>query len=338
MFSAKKRRFVGLEVDEGEARAVELHGGPRTPVLEAWGRVPLSPGVFAEGTVADPEALGAALKQLWLTAGIGCREIILGVANKGVLVRTATFPKVPESKVSQMIRYQAQDYLPVPIHSVVLGHAVTREVSAEGKQLLEILLVAVRRDMLEPYFSALAEARLTIRDIHVSTLVLRRLLPPENKNGTYALLNVANGLSHLLITEGDVPRLARLIPAGLHDVAVFSKDLRDDAVTALNDRSISISSEAFRAWAEGLWEDLINSFSYYQGQPNTKPPEKIILSGPGAKMPGLAQWLSESTALPVVAAEPLEGIILPPEKEKSAAGEANDFAVCFCLARCGLEG
>ncbi|MEW6276056.1 MAG: pilus assembly protein PilM, partial [Bacillota bacterium] len=225
-------RAVGLELDTDEARVAELRGNSRAPTLAAWGRIPLPEGAVSEGMVVNPEVVAGALTQLWSQAGIGTREVILGVANQGVLVRIANFPKVPADKIAQVIRYQAQDYLPVPLSSVILDHAVIGEASGEKGPLLEVLLVAARRDMLDSFLAVLTAARLKPRDIDVSSLALLRLLPAADREGTFALVDVAGGISNILLAAKGVPRLARLIPAGLRDFAGMLGCSVDEVVPA----------------------------------------------------------------------------------------------------------
>ncbi|MEW6424249.1 MAG: type IV pilus assembly protein PilM [Bacillota bacterium] len=343
-FFSSGGKAAGLELDAGEARVVELRGSARNPVLAAWGRIPLPPGAVEEGMVAQPEVVAAALVDLWTEAGIGTREVILGVANQNVLVRFATFPKVPGNKVAQMIRYQAQEYLPIPIGSVVLDYAVIGETAGETGPLLEVLLVAARREMLDTFLAVLAAARLKPRDIDVSSLALLRALPPAEGAGVTVLVDVANGLSNLLVAAAGVPRLARLLPAGLQDLAealgCAVEELTPPSGIAAEQKEQTgerLSPEVFADWTENLADELRSSIDYYQAQPGAAAVNGIVLSGRGTRLPGLAARLQEYLGVPVGITRPLEGISVSSRADRDIAGAA-DFAVCLGLARRGLEG
>lgn len=226
---------MGLELDSTEARAVELSGGPASPRLESWGRAPLPPGAVSDGMVLQPEAVASALEKLWHRAGIGSREVILGLYNQAVLVRMANFPEVPAGKVDQMVRLQAQEHIPVPLGTVVLDHAVIGKASTERGNVLEVLLVAARRDMLKSFLTALSAARLKPLDIDVSPLALIRNLSPQTLKGTVAILDVGVGLSNLLVVSRNAPRLVRLLPAGLQGAADLLGCTADDLVPAPGD-------------------------------------------------------------------------------------------------------
>lgn len=332
-----KPRAVGLEFDSEEVRAIELCGSARAPTITAVGSIPLPEGTVQDGVVVRPDEAASALRHLWSEAGFSGREVVLGVANQGVLVRFATFPKVPENKIGSMVRYQAQEYLPLPISGAVLDYAVISEKLSDSGPVLEVLLVAARRDMLDGFLSALAAARLTPADIDVTPLALVRLLPDAEQSGTVAMVNVENGLTTILVLSYGVPRLTRLLPTGLQEAARLAACSLDELVTAVDQKQQTWQDTALAAWGEGLAGEVVASIGYYQKQPGAGPVDKIILSGRGARAGGLTARLQEDTGLPVEVLQAVDGIVWPDRPFGARTGELADFAVALSLARRGLE-
>ena len=93
-----------------------------------FGMAPLGAGVFREGEVSDPEALGAALKELFTEHKLS-KTVRLGIANQRVAVRTLRLPLIEDhGELETAIRFQAQDQIPMPLEQAVLdwqvvGHA-----------------------------------------------------------------------------------------------------------------------------------------------------------------------------------------------------------------------
>lgn len=328
---------VGLELDAQEARVVEIKGGPRGPALARWGRIPLPDGAVEEGMVHRPQEVGQALAELWRTRGIGSREVIVGVSNQAVLVRFATFPKVPREKLGNVIRFQAPEYLPMPLSNAVLDYAVIGETDGEGgAPELEVLLVAARREMLDGFLAALDEARLKPGDVDVTSLALLRLLPGKERAGTVALVNVANGLSNILVAAGGVPRLARLMPVSLREAAgTLGTTLR--AVVPSEAAGQERPPEGLRPWCDGLAGEIRSSVGYYETQRGAAV-ELVLLSGRGARVAGLPAHLQESLGIPVRAVQPLDGVKVTAAADAGIRREALDYAVSIGLARRGMEG
>jgi len=159
---------------------------------------------------------------------------------------------------------------------------------------------------------------------------------------------VAGGLSNLLVTAAGVPRLARLLPAGLQNLAGALGCTVDGlapppgpagaAAEQAEQAKERLSPEALAGWTENLADELRSSLNYYQAQPGAAAVDGVVLSGRGARLPGLATRLQEYLGVPVDIARPLEGISVAPRMEPGITAAAPDFAVCLGLARRGLEG
>lgn len=325
------RCVLGLEFDSREVRAVELRGWPGRLRVEACGRVELPAGAVIEGAVIDRESAVEAVRNLCREAGMRSRSVVLGVANKGVLVRFATFPRVESRKLSGVIRYQASENLPIPLSELVLDYAVLGE-DPQGQ--LEVLLVGARQDMLSGFLGVMEEAGLFVLDIDIAPLALLQLREMLPGNGCLALLHIANGLSSLLVVEKGLPRLVRLISRGLQDALGFvlaTPSLEEAAVTAEKPGLL-------QNWCADLAREVQASLGYYQSQSGSEPLEAVILTGPGARLGNLARQLQETSGLEVRVPTGPEGINLSPRLEGRRAELATDFAVCLGLARRGIKG
>lgn len=334
------KRVVGLELDTGIARAVELSGKPSSPGLVHLGSIPLPAGAVKEGMVMHPDQVGQALKEYWHRAGFRERSILLGVSNQGVLVRHITIPKVPPNKLRSIIHFQAQEYLPIPLESVVLDYLVLGEVAGQGDEAekqLEILLVAARRDMLDSFLQALEIAQLDPVDVDVSSMAMIRLLPAKAMGMTIAMVNVANGLNSILVSSHGKPRLARLGLVKIIDLAEslgckIDHIFKACAVNPEDSKAIIIS------WINSLAVEIRSSLTYYHDLPGAARVEGILLSGRGARFPGVAELLDQYLELPVRIFNPLKAYPAVARKLAKSNTDVLDYATSTGLALRGLEG
>lgn len=333
------RRVVGLEIDTGIAHAVEMAGKASSPNLVHLGYIPLPGGTVREGMIIDPEQVGLALKEYWHKAGFRERNVMVGISNQGVLVRHITVPKVPANKLKNVIQYQAQEYLPIPLESVVIDYLVLDEIEVHGEaeKQLEVLLVAARRDMLEKIMETLAIARLDPVDVDVSSMAMIRLLPQKALEMTIAMVNVANGLNSILVSAYGKPRLARL---GLVKIADLAESLGCSMDKVFSVCSVDPEGTAVitNNWINSLAVEIRSSLTYYHDQPNSTRVEGILLSGRGARFAGIAESLDEYLDLPVRIFNPLKAF--PNAARSLAKTKSNvlDYAVSAGLAIRGLEG
>ncbi|SFF92759.1 type IV pilus assembly protein PilM [Desulfotomaculum arcticum] len=211
----KNKGAVGLQLETGVIRAVEITGTLRTAALVKAEKIEVPETAIVEGVVENAETVAGALKELWTRSHIGSREVVLGVSNQGVLMRLANLPKVEPGKLEKMLRFQAGDYFPIPLSEMVLDYAVVDEVQGETGPQLEVLMVAVRQDLLDKSLETLTCAGLVPRIVDVSPLALMRTLPESRLTGTTIFVDMADGITSLMLVTGGIPRFIRIIPTNL---------------------------------------------------------------------------------------------------------------------------
>ena len=337
MAKATTGKAVGLEIDYGTIRAVEASGTPANPKIAGIASVRLPEGSIEEGIVVKPHEVGLALRELWGQGKVKNRRVLLGISNQSVLVRYTTIPKVPKEKMANVVRFQAQELLPVPIEQVVLDFMVIGETIADENPALEILLVAARRDMLRGFLEALSAAKLEPADIDVSTLALMRVLPKAANDRTVAVINVAEGLTNILVSDKGRPRLARLVAVRLNDLAVkLDVPLANLFITTgnLNKEQRQIYDE----WVETLINEVSSSLSYYQNLSGATSLEAVILNGKGALLPGIYKRLEDALGLSVKVINPFDRYINGTRLKAGSDIGLVEYAICAGLALRALEG
>lgn len=336
MFRSLKRTGVGLDLDVCEARVVELAGKAGAPELFAFGRIPMPEGAVSKGAILEPQRVGEALSALWSENGISSQEVILGISSQDILVRFADFPKVPPEKLGNLIRLQAQEFLPMPLNEVVFDYMVLGDEKQEDREYQEVLLVAARRSMVEGFLSAMEAAGLVPQDFDISSLALLRMLSPEDKLKTVAMLYVPYEVASIVIADRGVPRLARFVPVSLKEI------IGDECFRKTNKSSepfiIDWNEKDFYRWSDILASEIGSSVEYYQSQRGSREVEKITLSGCAVRVEGLVERLQESFDIPVEVLNPYEGIKMEQQAEYLLSGRSSDFTLNTSLALRGLEG
>src|SRR2546421_437391 len=77
---------IGVDIGATAVRAAELSMRGTPPSLVRAAQVPLEPGAVAGGEIRNPEAVAAALRELWHRGHFRSREVVLGVSNQRVVV------------------------------------------------------------------------------------------------------------------------------------------------------------------------------------------------------------------------------------------------------------
>jgi type IV pilus assembly protein PilM len=330
---------VGLEIDTGVIRAVEVRGKNGSARIVAAGQVEIPENAVSDGVVMDVETVSNALNQLWSGAGLGSKNVVLGTFNQGVLMRLINFPKVPEDKLEQALRLQAGEFFPIPLSQMVLDFAVVGETDGEDGLQYEVLLVAAKKAQLEQSLKAILDSKLKPSIVDATPLALLRTLPKEKLTGTTVIVALSNGLSSLLLSLDGVPRFARVMPVALKQ---YLNQL-GGSFTAGNEDAVAATLEAgngdeiFRRWGLSVAAEIRASISYYVKQDNFSEVDRIILSGRGARVIGLPELLAEDLGVPVEVINPVTNVAVADKLGINWDLEGPNYAVSVGLALRGLE-
>ncbi|UMZ73513.1 type IV pilus biogenesis protein PilM [Natranaerofaba carboxydovora] len=214
-----KKNIIGLEINDKEIKAVELSERKGQIDIVNFGSKNLPKGAVKEGIVVKPDIVGQTLAELWQESKFKERNVVMGLANQNVLVRFTSFPKVDKSKLDNMIKYQASEYMPVSLDkdTVVFDYSIIGETVQSDNDMWEVLMVAGKRDMIDGFITSLKIAGLNPKEIEVLPLSLLGLLNVQNEKKVVAIVDISYGISNLLIVDSKKPRLARMMPTAYED-------------------------------------------------------------------------------------------------------------------------
>jgi type IV pilus assembly protein PilM len=324
---------VGLDIGSSGVRAAEFAIGRRTPGLRKVGSVPLPPGTVRDGAVADGEALAAALRDLWSQSKFTTKEVALGVANAGVLVRQMDLDWMPAEDFAKALRYQVEDALPMPVDEANLDYHLLDEVVVPGegdesRRVMRVLLVAAARDMVDAFVEAAHEAGLRPVSVDIIPFALIRATCPARVEGdspAEAIVDIGADTVTIAVHEGGQPRYVRTLTG--HGGEVITHALQEkydwtreeaertkivvglpghadlDALQGLaGDHGAldHLAQEVIAAEVEALVAEIRTTLDYFRGsaaEPSVIA--RVLLTGSGAQLAGLPGLLADRLGVTV---------------------------------------
>ena len=270
---------VGLDIDGAFLAAALVDDSSIGRVASA----DLEPGITGEGEVKDPAALSAALKELFGRHSLP-RHVRLGVANQQIVVRQLDMPFIEdEAEREAAVRFQAAEAIAMPLDEAVLDFqpvGVTQ--GPDGVTRERLLVVAAREAMISQLVAAVKGAGLKPESIDLNAFALVRMLGDGGSEDT-------GGPARVICHLGGVTNLAIAIGS----MCVFTRPLR------------TVWSDEDEDAATSLAEEIRLSIDFHMAQPDARPVQQVVLSGPGAADGRLATELGSLSGLAVTVGEPL---------------------------------
>jgi type IV pilus assembly protein PilM len=274
--------------------------------------------------IYDAPLFTSALEDMLKAAGIkNTSPVVLGVNNENVIMRYATFPKVPDDKLKSVISMQAQDFIPVPVSELGLDYVVIDEtVDDDDQPALNVLLVGAKNMMLENLVSNFESSKREVIDIDSSFLAWTRVAIKEAQPGsTFAFLKLTDDvLNFVAISDGDI-KMVRSI--NIPDRAMVEVKKVFNEYNEVSPMELDVVNEL-------LHSELSSSMNYFQMQTNILI-DSVLFSATTPLEGNLAQALAEKAYVPLVVPsfynEYMTSSFLP-----------KNYAGCISLAKVALEG
>jgi type IV pilus assembly protein PilM len=296
------------------AAAVHVNG---SLTLERGAVAHLRPGVLRDGDVTDPAALADVLRTLFDEHDLP-KRVRLGIANQRIVVRTLDVPVIDDEKaLLAAARALVPDQIPMPIEEAVLDMVPLGTVQTVQGPRARVVVVAVRREMVERVVGAVRDAGLELEGLDLSAFGMVRAVDQVAENGRALLYINAAGLVNVAVANASGCLFTRAAAGGIDAMAATLSERRGltleharqwmthvGLATPLDevDGDAELVGAARSTLDEGVHQiaDTVrNSLNFYRMQESAEAVDHAVLTGPGVDIPGLAERLAELLRMPV---------------------------------------
>ena len=322
------KSFLAVDFGAGSVKLAEFEvneaGGLR---LKQYGIESLGSEGAQESTRAA--AILKALQKLLADKGVKSKDVNVCAAGFQVFSKFVKLPPVEANKVTQIIQYEAQQNVPFPLSEVVWDYQI---MGALPSGELEVLLVAIKADVVEGLFKVAEDAglRLQVADVSPAALCNAFRYNYGDLEDCTMLLDIGAKTSNLLFFEkGKV--FSRSINIGANSITQdFSNEgklpfLEAEKIKIAegfvslggayaepeNPHQAAISKIA-RQFMTRLHIQVNQTMQFYRGQQGGSTPVRLFLSGGASIMPYTAQFFAEKLNVPVEYFNPLRNVQLDP--------------------------
>lgn len=334
--------IIGLDIGSHSIKLVEIGRRKQEAVLLAGGSAPTPPKAILSTNPEDIEGVAAVVKKLWKDTGAKTKNVDIALPEAQVFTRVIEVPELSPRELTSAIKWEAEQYIPMPLDQVTVDFTVLRTAKETGTNKMEVLLVASPKTLVEKYVTILEYADLI--PVAVETEIIaasRALIRSVASVRTVMIVSLGAQTTDLAIARNGVLSFTRSISAGgealsravaqsfgfeIAQAEEFKKTyglekdkLEGKLLTAVMPIMDTILSEVKRAIA------------FYQEKYKDEQVGVVVLSGGTAKVPGMVVYMAENLGVEVQIANPWLGI-LRDARFRVLEAEGPVFSVAVGLA------
>ena len=351
MLFGKKKTVAGLDVGSSSIKMVELEGKLNSLSLVGLGFENLPDDTVVDGQIMELNVVSDVINNICTNHQITATNVVTGVSGHSVIIKNIVLPPMSKEELEESIDWHAEEHIPYDLADISLDYQIT----AETAESTSVLIAACKRERIDNIKQAVQLAGKMPVVIDVDTFALQNCYevnyqPDESQVVT--LLNIGASTMNVNIVQGTRSLFTRDITVGgsqFTDVLQRNLGLSFQQAEAVKrgvmDGTEGVEEKAIEPLINDVTEivamEIQKTFDFYRAttEDSEVAVQKILISGGGSKLAGLAEELSRRLELPVEVLDPFRSIKVDTRKfDPDYLSEIMpEMAVAVGLAVRGVE-
>ena len=273
---------------------------------------------------------------------IHTRRVVFSVSGQSVFTRFVKLPPVDESKVVQIIQYEAQQNVPFPIDEVIWDYQLVGN-TQQGE--LEVVLLAIKSDIIEELNEGVESAELRTETVDVAPMALYNSVRYNegDTEGCTMVVNIGARTTNLLFLEKNrifsrsIPIAGNAITqsvAAEFNIPFLEADQlkRAKGFVALGgayaepgDEQQARVSKIIRNVMTRLHAEVARSINFYRSQQGGSAPSRMLLSGGTSILPYTDRFFQEKIQIPIEYFNPFRNVNIDPSISREELARCAHF-------------
>lgn len=335
--------FFGLDIGTNAVRVVQLgRAGENRWNLLHYGYAPADKRITSSDSPEAKKRLGEVIMTAVGQSGIKAQNVAVGLPSSKTFTTVIDVPKVSEQELRATMKYQIDQYIPMAIDEAKVDWALLGD-SLRNQGQYEVLLTSTARTYAEERLEFIESLGFNVIAEEPDPIAMVRSLTPIGTQEAKLLIDVGEDSTDIAITYGDTPRLIRTVPVGLHSLvkaAVSNLNIQEDQARQFilkfglaPDRLDGQVLRAIDSTLDNFASELTKSIKFFQTRYPSIPVSGTLLSGFGAVIPRLSDYVSSKTGISSAIANPWQRVQVSQADQQQLGAMAAEFATVVGLAQ-----
>lgn len=224
-----------------------------------------------------------------------------------------------DTELEESIQWESERYIPFDINDVNIDFQILGS-DAENPEVMDVILVAAKKDIVNDYVSVITEAGLNPVIIDVDAFALENMLAVNyelEKGETIAVANVGASFTSINIMKNNISAFTRDIFKGGNQVTEeiqrqlhldFDEAEKVKVGSKMDTTSQPVIQKVLKEASESLAIEIGNSLDFFQSATTYEKITRLYLSGGGSKTKDFDIILQQQIGIPVEVINPFKKI------------------------------
>jgi type IV pilus assembly protein PilM len=332
--------FFGLDIGSHNLKVVQLKRAGDKYQLIALGSAPSPPKGLASEAESDLTILAEAIKKLHQEAKITTKNVATALPEDQVFTRVITLPKLTDEELTSALKWEAEQYVPIPLTEVTLAHQIIGGAS-QNKEKIEVLLVAAPKRLIDKLLKVLKTAGLNPVSLETEILAMSRSLAAPDSEGTLLVDLGARATDIAIVEKQQIVFTRSIMTAGEALTRAVASSLGLEIPQAEEyKKAYGVDpgklegkvSKAIKPIFEVVIKEMEQAIQFYHSEKKDKVIKRIVLTGGTAILPEIVSLVAKELNIETQIGDPFTQIIKDNLLTKIPEGDLPFYAAAVGLA------
>ena len=327
---AETQAAWGIEIGQAGLKAIKLRyaEAAQQVVAVAFDYVPHAKLLNQPDAVPD-ELIRQALETFLSRNPIGNDLVAISLPGQNALAKFIQLPPVEQSKVAEIVKYEARQQIPFPLEEVIWDFQALGGGIEESGYLLdgEVGLFAMKREQVQHHLQPFVNKKVEVELIQIAPLSLYNFLcydrlgyrknqPREASEDYSVVVDMGSDATTLMVTNGKKIWIRNMPVGGNHFTRALTKEMKLTFAKAEHLKCNATKSPDPRAVFQALrpvFNDYVaeiqRSIGFFSSVNRSAKISRLIGVGNGFRLAGLQKFLQQNLQYDVERVDTFQALV-----------------------------
>jgi len=319
LFGSKE--LIGLDIGSSAIKLAHVKPVGVEHRVKKFGVFPLPPDAIVDGAIMDHAAVIEGIKTALRELNVKEKEVATSLSGHSVIIKKVVLPTTTPEELEESIQWEVEQYIPFDIKDVKIDFQVIGPLK-EDPSKMDVLLVAVKTDLVNDYISVIKDAGITPAIVDIDSIAAGNAFEhchPVSDEQVPMVVNLGASFMNINILHSGVPLFTRDVPMGggmytseiQKQLAVSFETAEELKVGKKNagERAQKLT-EIMRTVSNILSTEAQRSYNFFSATYPDRLVTRVYLTGGAAKSAFFRDMLAEKIGVDVELFDPFEGLTI----------------------------
>jgi len=327
---SEKQRVIALDIGAYNIKVVEGKENKKGVIIDKYFTIRTPTGVLEDGSIVDKDLLHYIISEELKKKKVKTKNVYLTVNSSKILTREITIPKVDEDDIESFLKFQIEEYIPVSMDKYIIQHKVLETFYEDNIEKMNLLIIAIPKDMVEDYFDLLKSLNLNplVMDYQPNSIakliqyssLINNTYPTEDI--TFANIDIGYDSTKISIIKNGNILVSRIIEVGGSYIDQSILNFNEITMEEVEDEKLKIEdinradkdsnrhtvTDIIRTSMILLSEKIEMIFRFYLSRRPDNNINIILITGGASNINGLDNMFSNIFNIPAISIKTLDNV------------------------------